>query len=255
MARQARKRSTSGIFHIMTRGINKMDMFHVDKDRFKYMDILREVREEHNISFYAYCLMTNHVHLLVDERDSAVSNLMKSIGIKYSMYFNKKNNRIGPVFQDRFRSEPIESENQMQICARYIHNNPVKAGIVSRPEDYMWSSFPVYLGYVEDNILDQGLLWGLYPDKAALKEFTCLANEDMFMDFDQEKSPDNREEEAFQLLEEVIQKKWGLKLSDIKYLKNPKQKMIIRELKIRTGLSYRKLAEVLEVSKDKIYRA
>lgn len=232
-----------------------MDLFHDDKDRFKYMDILRDAKEKHNIALYAYCLMTNHVHLLMEEWDSAVSDVMKSIGVSYSMYFNKKNDRIGSVYQDRFRSEAVESENQFLVCARYIHNNPVKAGMVDRPENYSWSSYPVYLGLASDNVLNCDFLMGYYPDLSALKDFTSAVNEDRFMDYDQEDAPDRNEEAALNSLQKELRENWGLKLSDIKNLKKSKRKLVITQVKANTNLSYRKLAEVMEVSKDVIYRA
>lgn len=232
-----------------------MHLFHDDKDRYKYMDILRDAKEKHNFALHAYCLMTNHVHLLMEERDSAVSDVMKSIGVSYSMYYNKKNDRIGSVNQDRFRSEAVESENQFLLCARYIHNNPVKAGMVDCPKDYSWSSYPVYLGLASDNVLNNDFLMGYYQDLSALKDFTSALNEDRFMDYDQEDTPDKNEEAAILSLQEELWENWGLKLSDINNLKKSKRKLVIKQIKANTNLSYRKLAEVMKVSKDVIYRA
>lgn len=252
LSRQAREPSPSGIYHVMTRGINKIDLFHEDKDRFKYYDILRRVKEKYPFKLHAYCLMTNHVHLLVEEDDYSISQVMKSIGIRYSMYFNKKNQRVGMLFQNRFRSETIDSENQFCTCARYIHNNPVKAGIASLPEEYSWSS---YLGYVEqrvDIILDSDMLLSHFgQSRECLQSFTWDKLDDQHMDF--ELGPG--EEQEVKDLQGIIQGVFGLSFAEVKSIDKARQKMVLQTIKANTALSYRKLADLLGISKDVIYRA
>lgn len=154
MPRQARKRSNIGLYHVMLRGINRNIIFHDDMDLRKMLKILKEVSsptERNNemvpegCAIHAYCLMNNHIHLLIEERNEAIDRTMKRIGVAYVSYYNKKYERIGPLFQGRFRSEPVDDAAYYIKLLAYIHLNPVKAGIVSSPSDYRWCSWKEYI--------------------------------------------------------------------------------------------------------------
>ena len=153
MPRQSRKKSSTGIYHVMLRGINKQDIFEVEEDYVRMKEILIRLNERRDeqghplpqaYSMYAYCLMSNHIHLLIRERDEGIAETIKRLGIGYAAYFNKKYQRSGHLFQDRFRSEPVESMEYFMILLRYIHQNPVKAAIVKDVGDYPWSSWREY---------------------------------------------------------------------------------------------------------------
>lgn len=155
MPRQVRKRSGTGIYHVMLRGINRQDIFEDDEDYLQMIALMRtltERRDENGLllqppcAFYAYCLMSNHVHLLVRERAETVSEVVKKLGIAYAYYFNRKYGRNGHLFQDRFKSEPVDSMEYFVVLLRYIHQNPVKSGIASNVDDYPWSSWSEYSG-------------------------------------------------------------------------------------------------------------
>ena len=118
MPRQERLQSATGIYHVMLRGINKQDIFEDDEDYIQFLKILNGLVDRHDddghilpahCTFYAYCLMTNHVHLLIRERDELISESIKRIGVAYARYYNHKYERNGHLFQDRFRSEPVNS--------------------------------------------------------------------------------------------------------------------------------------------------
>jgi len=154
MPRRARKRSNIGLYHVMLRGINRCNIFLDEMDFGKMIKTLRLVSAptEHagkvvpeGCAIHAYCLMTNHVHLLVEERDETIERTMKRIGVAYVSYYNKKYERIGPLFQGRFRSEPVDDAGYFIKLLAYIHLNPVKAGIVAAPGDYRWSSWNEYM--------------------------------------------------------------------------------------------------------------
>ena len=154
MARQIRKISGTGIYHVMLRGINRQDIFEDEGDYQQMLSILRDLVDrcdEHKVqlpplcTFYAYCLMSNHVHLLIQEREEKISDVVKIIGVTYAHYFNKKYERNGHLFQDRFRSEPVDSIGYFVTLLRYIHQNPLKAGMVEKIEDYPWSSWREYI--------------------------------------------------------------------------------------------------------------
>jgi len=153
MARQPRQRSGTGIYHVMLRGINRQDIFEDNEDFLRFMDCIRGLVlrcDEQGYplpplcTFYAYCLMSNHVHLLIREREESVSDTIKRLGVSYSHYYNKKYERTGHLFQDRFKSEPVNDMNYFVTLLRYIHQNPVKAGIVADVDSYPWSSWSEY---------------------------------------------------------------------------------------------------------------
>ena len=143
MARTLRQMSASSCYHIMIRGINKSNLFEDDEDRTRFLTTLKRFCKELDAQLYAWCLMSNHVHLLLRIEDSP-NSLMKKIGCSYVPYFNKKYERCGHLFQDRYRSEAITDDSYLMAVARYIHMNPEKAGICPM-EHYQWSSYREYI--------------------------------------------------------------------------------------------------------------
>ncbi len=132
MPRQQRSKSKSGYYHIMIRGNERKNIFLDEQDKSRFVEILNDKKK--SVSFYlqAFCLMDNHVHLMISEGVDDIARVMKRITVSYVYYFNKKYKRIGHLFQDRFRSEVVEDDNYVLSLARYIHQNPVKAGIVNQ---------------------------------------------------------------------------------------------------------------------------
>ena len=156
MPRQERLQSATGIYHVMLRGINKQDIFEDNEDYSQFLNILHALvnrcdEQGHSLpshcTFYAYCLMTNHVHLLIRERDEHIGESIKRIGVAYARYYNHKYERNGHLFQDRFRSEPVNSIEYFMTLMRYIHQNPVVAGLADEVRDYPWSSWHEYEGH------------------------------------------------------------------------------------------------------------
>ena len=154
MARPIREKSGTGVYHVMLRGINRQDIFEDEEDYLQMTSILRGLTDRYDDKglrlpplciFYAYCLMSNHIHLLIQEREEHISEVVKRIGVTYAHYFNKKYERNGHLFQDRFRSEPVDSIEYFVILLRYIHQNPLKARIVEEIDDYPWSSWKEYV--------------------------------------------------------------------------------------------------------------
>ena len=148
MPRHARKMSKSDIYHIMLRGINRQDLFHDDEDMDRMLSVLDICIEITKIRIHAYCLMSNHIHLLAqtteEPESETLAQSMKRIGIRYAQYYNRKYERIGTLFQDRYKSEAVETDAYFITVLRYIHRNPVKAGIVKSPSEYKWSSYGGY---------------------------------------------------------------------------------------------------------------
>lgn len=144
MPRKPRRQSVSGIYHIILRGINKQSIFSDEEDNQKFLQVLSECKQISGFKLYAYCLMGNHVHLLMKEEQEPIRLIFKRIGTRYVFWFNSKYNRVGHLFQDRFRSEAVEDERYFWAVLRYIHTNPEKAGICATPEQYRWSSYNAY---------------------------------------------------------------------------------------------------------------
>ncbi len=110
-------------------------MFEDDEDYIKYLDVLRECKEISGYKLYGYCLMGNHLHLLLKTGKEDLEQIFKRIGARYVYWYNFKYGRSGHLFQDRYKSEPVETDSYIVTVLRYIHQNPVKAGICSDPED------------------------------------------------------------------------------------------------------------------------
>lgn len=147
MGRQARKLSNSGFYHVMFRGINHQNLFEEDSDYKEFLVGFQKLRDEMRFEIYAYCLMSNHVHLLIRENQSGdISQIMQRLLVKYAMYFNQKYYRSGVLISNRYKSRPVEKDEYFMQLIRYIHQNPVKAGLTRKIEAYPYSSYLEYLG-------------------------------------------------------------------------------------------------------------
>lgn len=144
MTRLARNQSSTNIYHIILRGNNKQQIFLDDEDYTRFLNIVSGYKERYDFMLLAYCLMGNHIHLLIKTDETPLSTIMKSIVVKFVYYYNVKYQRVGHLFQDRFKSEPVESEPYLLQVVRYIHKNPIKAGICSNYADYKFSSYNEY---------------------------------------------------------------------------------------------------------------
>lgn len=142
MPRLPRVLIENACFHAMTRGNQKQKVFFDKTDYELYLNILRKAKLRYGVRLYSYCLMPNHVHLLVDPKVAYdVSWFMHWINRGYAAYFNKTYNKVGHVWQGRFASKPIIKDEYLLNCSEYIEANPVRAGLVSAVSDYQWSSY------------------------------------------------------------------------------------------------------------------
>lgn len=130
MPRKARIESKSGIYHIMLRGINRQQIFEDDEDFEKFLWVLKDVKQLSRFKLYGYCLMGNHIHLLLKPENEPLELIFRRIGSKYVYWYNLKYQRTGHLFQDRFKSEPVENISSFFVVLRYIHQNPVKAKVL-----------------------------------------------------------------------------------------------------------------------------
>jgi len=161
MARQSRQLSESGIHHVMLRGINRQAILLDDEDREWFLRCVVTVKPLSGCRVLAYCLMTNHVHLVIRTGEEEVGQVMKRIGVRYASWHNRKYGRVGHLFQDRFKSRPVDDDTYLLTLLRYVWNNPVTAGIVKHPHQYKWSSARL-LGR-PGGVIDEADLLALVP--------------------------------------------------------------------------------------------
>jgi REP-associated tyrosine transposase len=131
--------------HVIQRGNNRQVCFVSEQDMAAYANWLEEYAKKFGVSVHAWVFMTNHVHLLVTPHAvDSVSTMMQSLGRRYVRYFNRKYRRSGTLWEGRFKASLVQSETYLLICQRYIELNPVRAGMVSDPADYVWSSYQAH---------------------------------------------------------------------------------------------------------------
>lgn len=145
MPRAARALKEFSTYHIITQGNEKKKIFLDSGDRERFLEILSRVKTKYNFLVYAYCLMDNHFHLIIYDNGTDLSLIMKSLNVSYVSYFNRRHQRVGHLFQDRYKSESVDDDPYLLELSRYIHNNPVKAGIVKDALEFKWSSFRQYV--------------------------------------------------------------------------------------------------------------
>jgi REP-associated tyrosine transposase len=150
MARKPRIHLPGGFYHVMLRGNDGQDIFPSDADRFRLYLLLQEGTCRFGYRVHAFCLMTNHVHLLLQAGDIPLSRGMQNLAFRYTRWINWREKRTGHLFQGRFKALLIEGDSYLLELARYIHLNPVRAGMTQNPEDHPWTSHHAYLG--EQNI-------------------------------------------------------------------------------------------------------
>ena len=146
MGRPLRIEYSGAHYHVTSRGNEQKDVFKSQKDRERFLSYLESAVLRYGAVIHAYCLMSNHYHLLVETPSGNLSQIMKHINGAYTNYFNVKRKRAGHLFQGRYKAILIEADEYAKELSRYIHLNPVRVGMVSRPEDYQWSSYRDYIG-------------------------------------------------------------------------------------------------------------
>ncbi len=153
--RKSRNWEPNTTFHITARGNRKEDLFRERQDHLKYLSYLKETQEKHPFQLHAYCLMSNHIHLLIETDNSPLQSIIRVLHTRYAIYFNKKYDLVGHVFQGRYGSTKIDLPSYFIKASRYIHMNPVEARITTRPEDYEWSSYKSYVKNIDHPLLSK----------------------------------------------------------------------------------------------------
>ena len=146
MARPLRPEIHGGLYHLMARGNERQDIFRDDIDRQRFLAYLRAVTERQGVLCHSYCLMPNHYHLLLETPAGNISLAIRNLNGTYAQAFNRRHDRVGHLFQGRFFSRLVEKDTYLKVVARYIVLNPVRAGLVRQPSDWVWSSYRALAG-------------------------------------------------------------------------------------------------------------
>jgi putative transposase len=252
MPREARKKSSSGIYHVMLRGINRQTIFEDDEDKERFLETLKKYKDISKYQLYSYCLMDNHVHLLLREAEETISEAIKRISSSYVYWYNMKYERCGHLFQERFKSENVDSTTYFLTVLRYIHQNPLKAGLEKNVFESKWTSLNEYINEVEIVDIDKGLNLFSSDRKIAIKLFTkymCETNDDQCLDYKVKvKMPDSEVREFLYTL--------GItNISTLQQMPKENRDTILVRLKELTGVTVRQISRVTGISKSVIQRA
>ena len=255
MPRRAREKSSSGIYHVMMRGVGRQNLFYDAEDKEKFIETLIRFKRLCGYMILGYCLMSNHIHLLIKEHLETISQIMKRIGVSYVYWHNRKYDRYGHLFQGRFKSEIVEDDRYLLVVLRYIHQNPVKAGIVKDVDGYRWSSYSEYTGG-KPLLTDTDFVLDLFhPDRNQavknFREFTVQANKDRCLDYEDYGKPRMSDEDVQKLIRKIT------KSDDIRAIqqmsRNERDKTL-KQLK-ENDISIRQLARVTKLGRRIIEKA
>ena len=242
----------------MLRGNERKDIFIDEEDKGKFIKIVFKKKADKAFKLYAYCIMNNHLHLVIQEQKETMSQIIKKIAASYAYYFNAKYKRVGHLFQDRYKSETIEDEPYLLSVIRYVHNNPEKAEITKK-EKYKWSSYSNYidiLNYHTEIPEIKEILEMFSSDiKKALKEFIHYSNkyeQKNFLEMKETIKPEIDEENVNEYLNGYLKSR-NLKKEDLKRREHTKQKEdLIQQLIKRSNLSKRKIAILIGVNRETV---
>lgn len=238
----------------MIRGINKQTIFYEREEYRKFQYILKDCKEKYPIKIHAYCIMDNHVHLLIEvDCNNTISDVMHYIEVRFVGWYNKKYERVGHLFQNRFLSKTVEDESYFLATIRYILNNPVKAGIVEKPFSYTWSSACEYInGHGEISDIELAMyIWG---SRANMLDFLLkykTEGDEEFLDAYDEKMV---EDKTMEYAEKMLLLLGYTNMYEIQNLKRKERDEKIKIL-IDAGFSQRTICRLCGFSKGTVSRA
>ena len=252
MARQLRKTSSTGIYHVVFRGVNHCNLFEERRDFETLLEIFTEEQKRIPFSIYAYCLMDNHVHLLIREDSPGdIAVVMRDVLAPYASGFNYKYQRNGALIADRYKRECVQDEHYLLAAVRYIHQNPVRAGMVSTIGNYRWSS---YRDYVSDRpaFAQTDFVLSLFSEKRseAIQEFISFHETTEDRDCSLSGSPRRPEE---QIRSELLAALNGTEPNALCGLPKPERNEKLAALRKR-GFSIRQIERATGISKAIIER-
>ncbi len=172
MSRPIRIEYPGAVYHVISRGDGKGKIFSDAADYKKFLNVIKKAKRRYGVIVYAYALMPNHYHFLIETPRANLTRLMHCVQTTYSVYYNTRHGRTGHVFQGRYKAILVEKDNYLLRLSRYIHLNPVRAKMVKRPQDYRWSSFGEYAGSTDSSVSAPGFVlesFGSSPSESIRK--------------------------------------------------------------------------------------
>jgi len=158
-------------YHVIVRGNQRQKTFWEKRDYQAYLERLTRYRKKFAVTYYAYCLMPNHVHLLVEGSKEPLSKFMQGLQQAYTQYFNRRHNKVGHLFQGRYHAIICEKDEYLLALVRYIHLNPVRTKLVQRPEQYLYTGHAEYSGSKGAEVIDSALVLNMLGGKKAYQRF------------------------------------------------------------------------------------
>ena len=252
MPRSAREASPTSCYHIMMRGINKDKIFIETRHKKLVEELMETLLRESGVEIISYCIMDNHLHLILKGELGDISFALKKINTRFAMRINKEHNRVGHVFQDRFKSEVINNDQHLLQAIRYVHNNPVKAKMVANQKDYPWSSYRCYVGS-DKGILEKDVVEEVLEIAGGIRSFTGFHNIEDYIEFldTSEEFDNNRLDHAQSIIKDFCLDKGIIEIRRVnqsEYLDE-----LISILLNKSNLSHRKIAELLEVNNNLVH--
>ena len=181
MPRRPRTVSEGDTYHVVSRGVAKMTLFHDFADHERFLECIDDTLRKHGGEIYAWCLMANHIHLVLHMPLEGISKFMHDVKSSYALYYNKRYQRVGHVFQGRFHSEAINDDEYLLTAIRYVHQNPLKAGICKTDES-PWSSYSEYLGV--PRLCNTAFVLELFGGLDQFKHFHAVRGDEAHFEFD-----------------------------------------------------------------------
>ncbi|QCX34355.1 transposase [Caloramator sp. E03] len=170
MPRLAREKSFDSIYHIMVKSISEVNLYIDENDKAKYLDFMKKAQDQFEFRVYSYCLMDNHAHFIIDANGADISKIMHFINYKYAMYFNKRYERHGHLFQDRFKSKIVKDDRYLLALTAYVHFNATDIKeYKTNPQDYPFSSLGIFLAQRVDEfeLIDKDFILSIFSLKDA----------------------------------------------------------------------------------------
>ena len=244
MPRIPRNCMETSFFHIMVQGIEKKYIFNENEDIEKYIDLLKKKNEE--IIIIAYCIMNNHGHILIKAEDSIyMEKWMQKVNTSFARYYNKKYDRVGYVFRNRYKTQQIRTIKHLYACLKYIHDNPVKAGICDKPDKYIYSSYMDLYNGNKENI--DNMLKILIDNKAETVKDNHIKEQEefIFMEYEQSKT---------ELCKERVYSYIAKNNLDTLKLKKDKDmlRVLLQDLRENYKVSYREMEKIIGISRETI---
>jgi len=248
LPRTRRLKSETGIYHVVLRGINKQTIFEDEEDNEMFLVTVNQYRKQSGYLLLAYCLMGNHIHLLMKTGSEEPGQIFRRIGASYVYWYNRKYDRTGHLFQDRYKSEAVETEAYLFAVLRYIHQNPLKAGLVKNLEDYSYSSFAEYLGLNDDDYVDKDFVLSLFHEDRSqaivdFRKYNELITDEKFLDISDRKYVSDK------TAIELIKKKYSVSsLLELQGFESKRKEKCIRFL-LDKGLSMRQISRLTGITR------